>query len=128
MIAAGIGFRKDCTTADIIAAISLALRQANLTMRDIDLLCTPAFKRPALEVAAVAETLDRPLAFIDLNALERRDAETLSRSSQVASRFGLSSVAETAALAGAGAASRLYGPRLIFGNATCALAHSELSL
>lgn len=126
MIAAGIGCRKDCTRADIIAAISIALRQANLTMQSVNLLCAPSFKMPASEITAVAETLERPLVFIDLDALANRDAETLSHSPQVASLFGVSSVAETAALVGAGATSHLYGPRIVFGSATCALAHSEL--
>jgi cobalt-precorrin 5A hydrolase len=126
MIVAGIGCREACTAADILAAIGLALRQTKLTARDIDRICTPSFKSRAPEIAAAAEMLQRPLVFLDLDTLAMRDAETLTHSPHVATRFGLSSIAETAALAGAGASSRLCGPRLAYGGATCALAFSEL--
>ncbi|MGV8996140.1 MAG: cobalamin biosynthesis protein [Parvibaculaceae bacterium] len=125
MIAAGIGCRKDCSPADIISAINLALRQAGLTMHDVNILCAPSFKMPAPEIVAAAKALDRPLVFAELDALARRDTETLTQSPQVAMRFGLSSVAETSALVGAGSPSRLLGPRIASGGATCALATSE---
>jgi cobalt-precorrin 5A hydrolase len=49
---------------------------------------------------------------------------TETRSARVLALMGVPTVAEAAALAAAGPAARLLGPRLVVGAATCALAAS----
>ena len=54
--------------------------------------------------------------------LEAAGARVVTRSERVLALMGVPSVAEAAALAAAGPASRLLGPRVAVGPATCALA------
>ncbi len=63
-----------------------------------------------------------PLDGVDATLLLLRDGETLTVSSPSRDRFGLSSVSECAALAGAGPGSRLVAPRAARDGVTVALA------
>jgi cobalt-precorrin 5A hydrolase len=56
--------------------------------------------------------------------LEAAGARVVTRSERVLALMGVPSVAEAAALAAAGPASRLLGSRVAVGPATCALAVS----
>jgi cobalt-precorrin 5A hydrolase len=70
--------------------------------------------------AAIAEALAR--AGLSQHDLEAAGARVVTRSARVQALTGVPSVAEAAALAAAGPASRLIGPRIAVGPATCALA------
>jgi cobalt-precorrin 5A hydrolase len=64
------------------------------------------------------------LVMVPQRDLEAADARIITRSERVLALTGVPSVAEAAALAAAGPASRLVGPRVAIGPATCALAVS----
>lgn len=125
MIAAGFGCRPSCSVADVCAALELALRAHGASLLDVRALFgAEVAAAPALRQAASA--LDKPLVLLPLAALKASASAALTRSERVLERFGLPSVAETAALAGllelgAGGA-RLLSPRIACGAATCALA------
>ena len=137
MIAAGFGCRPSCSAADICRALALALEAQGARLADVAGLFGAQLAAPPglLEAAA---TLDKPLVLLPLPALALAAGGALTRSARVLERFGLPSIAETAALAGAltlarsrtpgaspdeGAGSaRLLAPRLAAGAATCALA------
>jgi cobalt-precorrin 5A hydrolase len=125
MIAAGIGCRRACARGDIIAAIARALEAAGRALAEVHALYAPEFKSQEEALTHVANELGKPLVLLGRDALEAQAAFVLTRSARVVERVGLPSVAETAALAGAGAAARLLGPRAAVGGATCALAESE---
>jgi len=125
MIAAGVGFSNACEASDIIGAVRAAASEAGVGVGDIGLLCTMASKADAAALHAATLALKLPLTTFDTSTLAARNDDTLTRSERVAELTGLSSVAETSALAGAGTLSRLLGPRLIHGLATCAIAVSE---
>ena len=114
---AGMGFRK---TAGIDS-----LRSALLAAGGTDgvvALATAAEKAGALALIALAAELRLPICAITPVALAA--VETQTRSDRVAMRFGTGSLAEAAALAAAGPASRLLGPRAVSadGMATAAIA------
>jgi cobalt-precorrin 5A hydrolase len=121
LIAIGIGCRKVCAREDIVALVQSALAG-----------CSEPPARPRLftiidkqgdgELSAAALSLELELVFLSREALEAAAPRILTRSAAAQRRFGLPSVAEAAALAGAGAGSRLLGPRLIGKGATCAVA------
>ena len=71
--------------------------------------------------AAVA--LGLPLVYLPANILAA--AAVVTKSARVTALFGTPSVAEAAALAGAGQGARLLGPRLASPAATCAIAVAE---
>jgi hypothetical protein len=71
---------------------------------------------------AAAEALGFELIFLPREALAAVASRLLTRSAAAQRRFGLDSVAEAAALAGAGPNGRLLAPRLAADGATCAIA------
>ncbi|PWB94962.1 cobalamin biosynthesis protein [Methylosinus sporium] len=73
-----------------------------------------------------ARLLNLPLVFLPLDTLLARKDELLTRSLRVEALTGVGSVAEAAALVGAGAGSRLFGPRLASAGVTCAIARNAL--
>jgi cobalt-precorrin 5A hydrolase len=62
---------------------------------------------------------------ISQSDLEAANPRTLTRSARSLSTLNVHSVSEAAALAGAGPAARLLGPRVAVGPVTCALAESR---
>ena len=131
MIAAGIGCRANCSAADILAALRAALSGAGRNLEEVRALCAPEPKRGEHALRELALRLGKPLLLVPLASLEPEAAGALSDSPHVRARFGLPSLAETAALAGArslagaGAAVRLLGPRHNAGGASCALAIAD---
>jgi cobalt-precorrin 5A hydrolase len=83
-------------------------------------------KRGDAELAAAAALLGMPLVFLPRAALAAATPRLLTTSAAAQRRFGLPSVAEAAALAGAGASGRLLGPRKIGVGTTCAIAIDDL--
>ncbi len=117
---AGIGFRE---TADI-SSLRSALMSAGGT-DGVTALATVAEKAEAQALLALATELHLPIRAIAPDALAA--VETLTRSERVAARFGTGSLAEAAALAAAGPAARLLGPRAVSadGMATAAIAEGD---
>ncbi|WP_246722047.1 cobalamin biosynthesis protein [Methylosinus sp. H3A] len=73
-----------------------------------------------------ARLLDMTIVFLPLEELRARKHETLTRSPRVEALTGVGSVAEAAALVGAGKGGLLLGPRLASARATCAIARNAL--
>ena len=113
MITAGLGCRRGCTAAELVALIQAAGRP--------DRLAAPAFKRDEPGLHAAAAQLGLPLDFIEDRALASAQPHCLTRSAAAAQATGHASIAEAAAIARGGA---LLGPRIASANATCALARS----
>jgi cobalt-precorrin 5A hydrolase len=124
LIAIGVGCRKACSRDEIIALVRSTLagcaiplaRRCMFTLED---------KRGDAELTAAAALLKLDLVFLPREALEATTSRLLTKSAAAQRRFGLPSIAEAAALAGAGAGGRLVGPRGIGEGVTCALAIAE---
>ncbi len=69
-----------------------------------------------------AKTLGLDLVFLPLEALKARKGAAATHSPRVQAMFGVGSVAEAAALVGAGPGSRLLAPRIATSYVACALA------
>jgi cobalt-precorrin 5A hydrolase len=127
LIAIGIGCRKACAREDIVALVRTAL--ANCAPRlTPPRLFTIADKQGDAELSGAASLLELDLVFLPREALEAAAPRVRTQSAAARRRFGLPSVAEAAALAGAGAGSRLLGPRLIGNGATCAIAIGDAEM
>ena len=127
MIAAGLGCRAGCPVEHVLAALEQALAAAGCVLEELSGLYTAQFKREEAALLLAAARLGKPLVALPLALLQAQNPRALSCSAQSLERFGVPSIAETAALAGAarGASSsqpRLLGTRSIAGSATCALA------
>ena len=119
MIVAGFGFRSGATLAALQDALAKAGGPEGVTH-----LATLAAKADGL--TSLAQALDLPVVALDADSL--RGVATLTRSDRVEQMFGTGSVAEAAALAGAGQGARLRGPRAVSadGSATAAIAEGAL--
>ncbi|GHC88435.1 cobalamin biosynthesis protein [Novosphingobium pokkalii] len=120
MIVAGFGFRAAADQAALRAALALAQAQCKSGQPRVTHLATAADKAPAL--APLAQALGLPLLAIAAPALA--GCATPTRSPASLRARGTGSLAEAAALAGAGPGARLLAPRCVSPDrtATCALA------
>ncbi len=117
MIVAGIGCRRGCPAAEIVALVQEA--------GPVDLLAAPAWKRHEPGLLEAARLLGLPVRFVADAGLAAAQSRCLTRSAIVARAVGFASVAEAAALA---EAATLVRPRFGGGWATCALARGEAPL
>lgn len=119
MIVAGIGC-KTGISAEAVVALLLAAGEEGPGAPD--LLAVPEFRRDEEGIAEAAETLGLPILWIGRAALKGEQGRCLTRSSRAEREVGLASVAEAAALAGAGPGGRLVLARIAADGVTCALA------
>ena len=116
--AVGIGCRAGASAEAIARLVGDARARAD---REISSLHTAAsVTNPAL--AEVAARLGLPLHRHDEAALARVAARVVSHSPRVAARFGVGSVAEAAALAGAGEGAILIVRKFSADGVSCAVA------
>ena len=119
MIVAGIGCRRGCAAADIVALVRLAEDRTDCA---VDALAAPAFKQDEPGLRESAHLLGIRLVLIDAAALEDVQPLCPTRSEAAARTVGIASVAEASALAASGG--ELLLPRIAGGGATCALARA----
>lgn len=147
LIAIGVGCRKSCASEAIVAIVRRALadcgqaewsalslppcgggrgwRPSDLTAagrEGVSRLFSVADKSGEPGLRTAAEALGFELVFLPREALAAAAPRILTRSAATQRRFALDSVAEAAALAGAGPNARLLAPRLAQNGATCAIA------
>lgn len=125
-IAIGIGCRRGCAGAAIVALVRRALEEAGCEKAQLDGATAALFTHQAKSVEAglfeAASELGLPLVFLDAATLSDAAPRAVTRSAKVTALFDLPSIAETAALAGAGAGAELLVPRASAAGASCAIA------
>lgn len=119
MIAAGIGCRRGCDAAEIVAAVRAAELLAD---RGASVLAVPAFKSDEAAIAQAAAILGVRLVLVGDEAMAAAQPNCQTRSDLAAARTGFASVAEAAALAATGGV--LRQARISVGPVTCALAEA----
>ena len=123
-LAIGLGCRRG-VSGDVIASL---VREALASIKQTGAatLFTVDGKRAEAGLAQAAQALAMPLRFLPQDALEAVSDQAQTRSARVEALFGVPSVAETAALAGAGPGAVLILPRIARDNVTCAIARAAL--
>jgi cobalt-precorrin 5A hydrolase len=119
-IAVGVGCRRGCRAEAIEGLVRRALDQAPAARRLGLFTIRDKAGEPGLIEAAACLGLD--LVFLPVDALRDQSAAVQTPSAHAERRFGVASVAEAAALAGAGAGSVLLVSRIAGQGATCAIA------
>lgn len=126
-IAIGIGFSSSAGADDIFALAQDMLRAAPAHARAK--ICTLSRKAEHESLREAAARLHCEIIFLDEDEFAGRQSEFLARgataSATAKERTGFASVAEAAALMGAGARAVLIAPRRAGRNVTCALAASQ---
>jgi cobalt-precorrin 5A hydrolase len=125
-IAIGLGCRKGVSGVVIASLVREAL--AMIGRAGSAALFTVEGKRAEAGMAQAAQALAMPLHFLPQEALEAVADQAQTRSPRVEALFGVPSVAETAALAGAGPGAVLILPRIARDDATCAIARAPLMM
>jgi cobalt-precorrin 5A hydrolase len=120
-IAIGIGCRKGCPCEAIVALVRRALENAGCDGATAALY-THQSKQVEAGLFAAAAELGIPLVLLDPETLRAAAPLAATQSEKVMALFDLPSIAETAALAGAGAGARLVAPRINAAGASCAIA------
>ena len=123
-LAIGLGCRKGVSGEVIASLVREAL--ARIEQNGAAALFTVESKRHEAGMTEAAQALAMPLHFLPQEALAAVAGEAQTRSPRVEALFGVPSVAETAALAGAGAGAVLILPRITRDNVTCAIARAAL--
>lgn len=125
MIVAGIGFSSNASAEDILGAIDAACSVQGIDPSAIGKVATLAAKADAEAVRSACSSRQFELVTPDAETLDARKDEALTQSEASLREHGLGSVSEVCALAAAGPAGELLGPRVIVGEATCALAGAQ---
>jgi cobalt-precorrin 5A hydrolase len=124
MMVAGVGCKAGAAAGEIEAVIAEALARAGLSTETLTALATSFAKGDEPGIVAAATARGLKLVMVPKRDLAAAGARVVTRSERVLALTGVPSVAEAAALAAAGPTSRLLGPRIAVGPATCALAVS----
>jgi cobalt-precorrin 5A hydrolase len=120
-VAIGIGCKRGCSPEEIAGLVERAMAAAACADASACLFTHEAKKNePGLATAAKA--LGLPLVFLDAEVLRQASLRAATSSPRVMALFGLPSIAEAAALAGAGSSSVLLVARMSEGGASCAIA------
>ncbi len=125
MIVAGIGCRSECSADEIVALIDAALAAIPEARAELIALAAPSFRAEADGPRKAAEALELPLLLIGDAEMKAAEPRCVTASPRALETRGLVSVAECAALAGAGEGADLILPRIKGKSATCALARSK---
>lgn len=122
---AGMGFRPDTSEADLATCLDQALQRAGCVGESVTRLATLAARATEPGLVALAKARGAELVAIPDEALKGFEAACATRSTRIASLFGVGSVAEAAALAVAGPGGVLVLPRIATPRVTCALARAN---
>lgn len=125
MIVAGIGCKKDAPQGSIEAVIMLALEACGVTRERLGALATHSSKRGEPSIAQLAALWGLPLLAFTTAEMSGVAGQVETHSERVVELKGVPSVAEAAALTGAGRGARLLAPRVATRDATCAIAEGH---
>ncbi len=120
-VAIGIGCKSGCSSEAIVALVERAIAAASCAGAPATLFTHEAKKSEA-SLANAVKALGLPLVFLDFQVLRQASFRAAANSPRVMAMFGLPSIAEAAALAGAGPSSVLLVARMSDGGACCAIA------
>jgi cobalt-precorrin 5A hydrolase len=125
MIVAGLGFRRGTSAEALEMVISMALERARLGRGELDALATLAEKAEEPGLLEVSRVLALPVIACSPTAMLQVSDRTVTASARAQATVGVPSVAEAAALVGAGRSSMLRVARVSTDSATCAIAEGE---
>jgi cobalt-precorrin 5A hydrolase len=119
LLAIGVGCKSGVSTGAVVQLVEEACRRIGGSPTA---LYTAEEKRSELALAEAAAHLGLPLVLLPRSALKAAASRTMTKSARVLALFGVPSLAETAALAGAGPGAELVLARIAANNVTCAIA------
>jgi cobalt-precorrin 5A hydrolase len=126
MNVAGFGCRPGAPVEDFVAALAGALKVT--VGKAVTCIAIPHFRAHEAGLIAATDRWNLPVVVVDQAMLNEACERAETHSALALEHTGLSSVAESAALAAAGLGSRLIAKRVSAGSVTCAIAIREGSI
>ncbi|TXN21070.1 cobalamin biosynthesis protein [Methylobacterium sp. WL9] len=121
-VVAGVGFRHATTSEEIVALVRSGLATAGVPAGRLNALATADDRADEIAFRAAAVVLGCETIGLPPEALRSVDDRVPTRSVRIEAERGVGSLAEAAALVGAGERAMLILPRIASVGATCALA------
>lgn len=121
-IVAGIGCKKDKNSHEILNGLTKACQDIGIPINRVDLLSSASIKKDEKGLHDLANELNIPINFVDINLIKKFDFENISNSEFVNSKFGIKGVCEPSALITAGNSSKLIYKKTAFNGITIAIA------
>lgn len=125
MIVAGIGCRRGTSAAAIEEVVDAALIACDLTREQLDAFATHATKRDEPGLCELAGHWGLSVLAFTTEQMEAVSESVETVSQRVVELKGVPSVAEAAALAGAGKGAKLLAARVASREVTCAIAEGD---
>jgi cobalt-precorrin 5A hydrolase len=122
MIVAGLGFRHGVSSDEIVELVGRALKEASLSLDDLNALATLDARADEPAFADAARQLNVPCATVDPETLRHAGPRVKTHSVRIMALHGVGSIAEAAALGHAGPDGDLILRRIASSRVTCALA------
>jgi cobalt-precorrin 5A hydrolase len=122
--AMGVGLRRGAAAAQIVALARSMADRHEVGARRLQLFTLDS-KAEERGLQEAARELGATLHFLSLEQLASSDDNVMTTSPRVVARFGLGSICEAAALAGAGPGAQLVAPRSTNAYVACALAVAD---
>lgn len=119
--AIGVGARRGVEAHALAALVARVAGQARVAPKMCEMF-TLNSKENEPGFREAADLLGMKLVFLPVDALIARKSDVLTKSPRVEAMIGVGSVAEAAALVGAGPGSALLAPRTATERLTCAIA------
>lgn len=119
--AIGVGARRGADAQSLADLVAQVANRAGVALQSCGMF-TLEGKQDDEGVVEAARLLQMKIAFLPLSALIARKDDVLTKSLRVEAMTGVGSVAEAAALAGAGPGSVLVAPRTTTQSLSCAIA------
>jgi cobalt-precorrin 5A hydrolase/precorrin-3B C17-methyltransferase len=125
LLAVGVGCERGTDAGEIAGLVGETLRRAKLSAGSAACVATIDIKEDEPAITALSEHLGVPLRLFSADALRAEAPRLANPSPAVEAEVGVPGVAEAAALAAAGPASRLIVAKTKLKRATCAIAIAQ---
>jgi cobalt-precorrin 5A hydrolase len=120
----GVGARKDFAAEELAAFVRDVAARLDVDLREATLAALATHERVE-EFTRAAKMLNIECRLLKLEEAQQYRRHGLTRSERIEATFGVGSLSEALALAGAGTGARLLAPRAATERLTCAIARAE---
>ena len=121
----GIGCKRGKSCEEINEAIDVVLKDLNIHKSRINMLSSAEIKKDEQGILDLAEKLNIPVNFVELDKLKLFESNDIQKSDFVMSKFGILGVCEPSALITAGFESELIYKKTAFDGVTVSVAISK---
>ena len=121
----GIGCKRGKSSSEIYDGYKKSLKEINIDESRVNMLASAEVKKNEKGLLELAETLNKPINFVDLDRLKLFESKDVQKSEFVKSKFGIYGVCEPSALITAGFDSKLIYKKTSYSGVTISMAISK---